>query len=289
MTENKELEEELIRCSSCKSMKFKSFFRIKETNGRILKTCIKCREKFKCEFKNCNYSCSSNSHLQQHIKGFHNKIKDIVCDKCDYSCSRNSHLQQHIKQVHNQTKDFICNIEDCNYSCSSKGNLQKHIKGFHNQVKDIECNIQDCNYSCSSNSHLQQHIKQVHNQIKDFICDKCDYSCSSKGHLQIHIKGFHNKIKDFKCNTEGCIFKCSDNSHLQRHIKICTGNRNISGGEFEVINNLEKLGLYEDIDYIHNSTCTELTNYCNRNLRFDFRLINHKIIIEFDGNNISNQ
>jgi uncharacterized Zn-finger protein len=283
MTDPKELEEELIRCSCCKSMKFKSLFRIKETNGRILKTCIKCREKYKCNIENCDYSCSSNSHLQQHIKGFHNKIKDIVCDKCDYSCSRNSHLQQHIKQVHNQTKDFICNIEDCNYSCSSKGNLQKHIKGFHNQVKDIECNIQDCNYSCTSNSHLQQHIKQVHNQIKDFICDKCDYSCSSKGHLQIHIKGFHNKIKDFKCNTEGCIFKCSDNSHLQRHIKICTGNRNISSGEFEVINNLEKLGLYEDIDYIHDSTFIELTNYCNRNLRFDFRLINHKIIIEFDG------
>ena len=249
-----EQKEELIRCSCCKSMKFKSLFRIKETNGKILKTCIKCREKYKCEFKNCAYKCSSKDNLQRHIK-----------------------------TVHNQIKDFICNVEDCDYKCSQNTTLQRHIKQVHNKIKDFECNF--CDYKCSRNSDLQKHIKQVHNKIKDCICniEDCDFKCSSNSSLQTHIKQVHTRIKDFECFYEDCDYKCSSNGALQRHIKICTGNRNISGGEFEVINNLEKLGLIEDIDYIHNSTFTELTNYCDRQLRFDFRLINHKIVIEFDG------
>jgi len=285
MTDPKELEEELIRCSSCKSIKLKSLFRIKETNGKILKTCIKCREKFKCEFKNCNYSCSSNSHLQQHIKGFHNKIKDIVCDKCDYSCSNNSDLQKHIKQVHTKIKDCICNIEDCNFKCSSNSSLQTHIKQVHTRIKDFECFYEDCDYKCSSNGALQIHIKAVHNHIKDCICvvEECDFKCSSNSHLQQHIKQVHTRIKDFICNIEGCNYKCSSKGDLQKHIQICTGSRNISSGEMKVINCLEELGLYEGIDYIHNSTFPELTLYSSKFLRFDFRLINHKIIIEFDG------
>ena len=254
MTEPKELEEELIRCSSCKSMKFKSFFIIKETNRRVLKTCIKCREKYKCNIENCTCICSSKGNLQQHIKQIHTKLKDFECtyEDCNFKSSLNSTLQRHIKQVHTKIKDFICNIEGCNYKFSENHTLQRHINTVHNHIKDFECNIEGCNFKFSLNSHLQNHIKQVHDKIKDFICNNCTYKCSFKG-------------------------------TLQQHIKTCTGNRNISSGEFEVINNLERLGLIEDIDYIHDSTFIELTNYCDRNLRFDFRLINHKIIIEFDG------
>ena len=39
-------KDELMKCSKCKCFKFKHFFKIKETNGKILKTCIKCREKY---------------------------------------------------------------------------------------------------------------------------------------------------------------------------------------------------------------------------------------------------
>ena len=48
----------------------------------------------KCEF--CDYTCSINSNLQQHIKAVHYKIKNIKCDLCDFKCSLNSNLQTHI-------------------------------------------------------------------------------------------------------------------------------------------------------------------------------------------------
>ena len=99
MTENNEL----IKCSKCKCMKLKTLFKVKETTGILLKTCIKCREKYKCE--QCDYSCSTNGHLKQHIKMVHDKIKDIDCEQCDYKCSTNGDLNKHIKQVHSKIKD----------------------------------------------------------------------------------------------------------------------------------------------------------------------------------------
>ncbi len=309
-----EQKEELIKCSKCKSIKFKSLFKVSETNGKVYKTCIKCRERFKCNIEDCNYSCSSNADLQKHIKQVHTKIKDLKCniEGCNFKCSSNSHLQQHIKQVHTRIKDCVCNncdykcssngalqihikavhnkiknfeCNNCDYKCSHNSNLQQHIKAVHNKIYDFICNIEGCDFKCSSKGTLQQHVKAVHNKIKDIICniEGCDFKCSSKGTLQQHVKAVHNKIYDFICNIEGCNYKCNFNSHLQQHIKICTGSRNISSGEMKVINCLEELGLYEGIDYIHNSTFPELTLYSSKYLRFDFRLINHKIIIEFDG------
>ena len=65
---------ELIKCSKCKCMKLKTLFRVKENTGKLLKTCIKCRERFKCE--QCDYTCSSETDLTKHVKQVHHKIKD---------------------------------------------------------------------------------------------------------------------------------------------------------------------------------------------------------------------
>ena len=46
---------------------------------------------------------------------------------------------------------------------------------------------------------------------------------------------------------------------------------------------LEMLGLERDIDYVFNVSYYKLTDWSNRPLRFDFRFLNHKIIIETDG------
>ena len=68
---------ELIKCSKCKCMKLKTLFKVNENTGKLLKTCIKCRERFKCG--QCDYKCSTNGNLQKHIKQVHDKIKDIEC------------------------------------------------------------------------------------------------------------------------------------------------------------------------------------------------------------------
>jgi len=71
--------------------------------------------------------------------------------------------------------------------------------------------------------------------------------------------------------------------NLKTHIKNCTGSRNISSGEFEVINALKDLGFKEDEDYLYDVSFYPLTDFCGRRLRFDFLFHKQKKVIEFDG------
>ena len=123
--------------------------------------------------------CSSNGHLQMHIKQVHNKIKDFECDRCEYTCSLNVNLQRHIKSVHNKIKDFEC--DRCEYMCSSSSDLQRHIKQVHDKIKDIKCDR--CEYSCSRNSTLKKHI---------LICKGEDHSNMSG--LELRTKEALNKL-----------------------------------------------------------------------------------------------
>ena len=84
-TENKEL----IRCSCCKCKKLPEFFELKETTGQRLKTCIKCRSKFVCDYENCEYKCKSEANLQIHIKFKHSVLKPFSCKDCDLSFKLN--------------------------------------------------------------------------------------------------------------------------------------------------------------------------------------------------------
>jgi len=91
----------------------------------------------------------------------------------------------------------------------------------------------------------------------------------------------HNCIKDNECPN--CQYKCSNKCNLNRHIKICTGTRNISSGEYQVLRSLEDLGFIEDEDFVHNQTFEDLTSNSGKYLRFDFRFLEHDIVIEYDG------
>lgn len=204
--------------------------------------------------------------------------KKYQCEHCEYNTNHSSHFKRHIKMVHDKIKDFHCN--KCDASFSTNSCLKIHIKIVHDKIKDYHCNI--CDYSCSINSHLQQHIKLVHDKIKDYHCNLCDKSFSTNGELKRHIKAVHDKIKDFHCDK--CDYSCSTNGQLQRHIKTCTGKQTrFSSGEFQVNKALNELGFIENDDYIFNQTFHPLSQYANKNLRPDFRFINHKIILEYDG------
>ena len=272
---------ELQRCSNCKCMKLLSFFKVRKNTGKILKTCIQCGERYRCDQEKCDYKCSSNRDLKIHIKSVHNNIKDFECPKCDYKSSSNAHLLQHVKSVHDNIRDFECTYPNCGLKFTGNSQLRNHVKAVHDKIRDFECTYPDCKFTCSTNGNLQIHYKMVHDRIKDFECPHCDFTCSTNGNLQLHIKMIHDKIKNFECQK--CEFKCSANSDLQRHINICTGLRNISSGEFKTIQCLEELGFYEDEDYRHNSSFPELTKYCGKALRFDFMFINHKRVFEYDG------
>jgi hypothetical protein len=298
----------------CHCVKLLTLFKIRGNTGKIYKTCIKCNERFKCGHEGCNYSSCDNRNLQNHIKAVHALIRDFECDweGCDYKCSMEHNLKKHIKTIHYKIRDFECDWEGCNYkgstdsnlkqhidcihknirefecnwegcdyACTRDADLKKHIKRVHDKIRDLKCERENCNYACTTNEDLKKHIKQVHDKIKDIKCPDCNYACSTNEQLKQHIKRVHDKIKDFECSK--CDYKCSANGDLQKHIEICTGARNISSGEFKMIECFEELGFYENEDYIHDSTFEELTTYCGRHLRFDFMFINHKRVFEFEG------
>ena len=252
-----------IKCNRCKvnlpSDKFK-----KKRCGNYQKNCNECNEK--------------------HVKWYKENKKEVKCEKCDYKSSLNSKLKTHIKAVHDKIKDFECPFvfenKQCDYKCSTNGDLKIHIKRIHDKIKDVECD--KCDFKSSTNGDLQIHIKQVHDKIFDFKCDKCDFKSSKNGDLQIHIKRIHDKIKDFECSQ--CDYKCSTNGSLKLHLKTCTGGERGSAGEVAIKRVLESMR----VEYEYDSTFDELTDYCGKRLRFDFRIPSKvqgtlDLYIEFQG------
>ena len=175
-------------------------------------------------------------------------------------------------------KPKTCDI--CNKTFSSKSNLNSHISSVHNNIREYLCKT--CDKTFSRHSKLKRHIKSVHDQIKDFLCPLCEFKSSTNSCLKGHIKQVHDQIKDFLCSS--CDYKCSTNGGLKRHITICTGtNTSISGLEMRCVEALFELGFEQDTDYIYNKSFSELTDWSGKILRPDIRFINHKIIIETDG------
>lgn len=213
------------------------------------------------------------------------KSETVKCSKC--KCMRSTsffRIKKYTGELYKTctpcSNRYKCTGYDgCNSKFSLKSDLKQHIKSVHLKLKDVKCD--QCNYECSSKSHLNQHIKIVHLCIKDMECNQCNYKCSTKGTLNQHIKAVHLRIKDVECDQ--CNYKCSTKSTLKRHSKKCTGGLNISSGELQVIKCLEDLGFIEDRDYIHDSIFPELSDFTHRNLRPDFRFIDYKIIIEYNG------
>ena len=144
-------------------------------------------------------------------------------------------------------------------------------------LREFKCSYDGCDKEYKLKGNLKQHIKAVHDKIKDFECDKCEFKCSANSHLKTHIKMVHDKIKDIECDK--CDYKCSSNSDLKKHIKTCTGESNLSSGEFKVRQYLDEM----KIKYEHN------TSYIVKDinlLKWDFILYEGdevKGFIEYDG------
>lgn len=243
---------------------------------------------FFCDRDDCKKAFSTNGDLQTHIKGVHDKIKDFVCDRddCEMAFSTNGNLQTHIKMVHEKIKDFECNRDDCEMAFCTKTQLKRHIKAVHDKIKDFVCNRDNCKMAFSTNGKLKRHIKQVHDKIKDFVCDidDCKKSFTTNENLKQHLANIHGiGVKWYYCSENNCDYKSKNNSALKRHQERCMGQGVGSNGEKYVKKCLSNLGFLLDIDYVYDQTFQPLSQYTNKNLRPDFRFLNHNIIIEYDG------
>ena len=114
--------------------------------------------------------------------------------------------------------------------------------------------------------------------------DNCDYKCKQKKSLKIHLSHTHDiGVKLYHCPENNCDYKSKNKSDLKRHQETCMGNGVGSNGEKNIKKCLSNLGFLLDIDYVYDKTFQPLSEYSNKNLRPDFRFLNHNIIIEYDG------
>jgi hypothetical protein len=191
----------------------------------------------------------------------------------------NGDLKQHIKSIHDKIKDNKCS--KCDFCCSSAGSLRRHIKQVHDKIKNNKCS--KCDFCFSNIGDLKQHIKRVHEKIKDIKCSKCDYECFVSNDLIRHVKNIHDKIKDFKCSNLECNFACSRNENLKRHIKQVHErpimDKRMTLGEYAIYEYLTK----NKIDFEREKKFQGLVSPKNKQLRYDFYIKSHNLLIEFDG------
>ena len=86
----------------------------------------------------CIYETVRKSDLKRHKKTIHDKIKDIKCNynECNFTCSTSSDLKKHINQVHLQIKENKCDYKLCDFKCYKKCDLKRHKKSVHERPQE---------------------------------------------------------------------------------------------------------------------------------------------------------
>lgn len=101
----------------------------------IFKSNILCRyhlqRPFKCSYTGCDKSYTNSSHLNRHIKVFHEKLtKPVTCDVigCHKELANSTSYKRHYTLHHNTEENaqrYVCDI--CKKSFRKKHALQQHI------------------------------------------------------------------------------------------------------------------------------------------------------------------
>jgi uncharacterized Zn-finger protein len=280
------MAEKKVECSIC-NKKFQYNSRLKDHYESVHNNikrfeCAECDKTFYYKYK-----------LKRHNDYVHNDIRRFECAECDMTFHDNNKLKNHTDSVHKNIRNFKCN--KCDKLFVSKGNsgLGRHMLIHDNELKEslknTKCNT--CDFKCLTKAELHSHMWSRHSislseKFKKHQCNICESSFKLYPNLQEHLWFIHDissseVYKNYQCNLCTHIFK--SNGNLQKHHLRCTGLRNISSIEFQCIKALSELGINEEEDYIFNKAYYKLTDWSGKSLRPDILFIEHKTMIELDG------
>ena len=108
----------------------------------------------------CPKNFAQKGGVMQHIKAFHENIKDMLCQLCSYSAASIVQVQRHILNVHLSCKTLSCDV--CDKSFKRQEKLKEHKKVAHQMQiqKDVQCSL--CDKSFKLQEYLRVHVKYVH-------------------------------------------------------------------------------------------------------------------------------
>ena len=154
-------------------IKFHNIQKDKKDDG---KTCPICKKVFRDRGKR-----------NRHVRGVHEKSRQVKCTKCDILYSSNDALMNHIRLVHQKSQQSAC--AQCGKVCSNLGNLRKHIEQMHDKTTSVSCHI--CDNIFTSQCNLTQHILKVHERKEKCKCQLCDKELLSVLGLEYHMRNVH--------------------------------------------------------------------------------------------------
>ena len=149
-------------------------------------------KKLKCE--SCDFSTSKQSHLSDHVKRVHLKVKDVclVCGK------EFSNINQHMRVVHKELKSGVTEKVKCQECSKECYDLVKHMAKAHHLRFTFLFECQHCKTRFKTKFTLQRHMQRTHGEK-----DQCKICGKMISNLQTHVKKVHskNKVDNAKCEN----------------------------------------------------------------------------------------
>lgn len=164
----------------------------------------------------CSYTTNRRSHLNEHYRIIHLKVK-VICDLCGKEFSN---INQHMRVVHKVLRSGILEKKECQECQKEFFDLTKHMAKAHNlkYIYDYDCNI--CNMKFKSKFILQRHMQRRHGDKS--TCGECGKKVSN---LDVHIKKVHRaRAQEAAVSCPNCSCSFLTSSDLTNHLTSCRGS-----------------------------------------------------------------
>lgn len=80
----------------------------------------------------CSVTFSQKSHLTQHSRTVHERLRPHKCDQCDMAFAKRYDLTSHVDAVHSKERPYEC--PTCRKTFAKKSNLTRHISYIHEKT-----------------------------------------------------------------------------------------------------------------------------------------------------------
>ena len=167
---------------------------------------------FNCD--QCDASYPVRKSLVNHKRLKHGDAKQFSCQQCVYETKNRSHLEQHIRSQHEKVKE-ICEV--CGNGFSDRSKLNRHVKKFHHadlQEKKESQGVENLNKRKATDI-LENDAKRNKGSLR---CSICTAEFKELKNLNKHVKNIH-RDKNIKCDN--CSYTTNDSYNFKKHKEGC--------------------------------------------------------------------